>query len=89
MASNKYILYFEKWITQELFVLLGLCMAVLTLGKLEGWYTFSSDWLWFIAAIGLTLEGTIGLIKQKKFDRKYVIIERTEFENAFPSQPKK
>jgi hypothetical protein len=59
-----------------IFILAGILMAVLTLGKLLGFYNLSSDWFWFIGAIGLVTEGTISLFKQRKFDKKYKIIER-------------
>jgi len=60
----------------ELFVVVGILMVIGTLVKLLGFYDFSSDWFWFIAGIGLTVEGLISLSKQRKFDRKYMIIER-------------
>lgn len=60
----------------EGFILVGVLMVVGTLMKLIGPYDFSSDWFWFLAGIGLIFEGTISLIKQRRFDRKYKIIER-------------
>ena len=51
-------------------------MTIGTLIKLLGIYNFSSDWFWFIAGIALIIEGTISWSKQKKFDRKYKIVER-------------
>ena len=60
----------------ELVVIAGLIMAALVLGKLIGFYDLSSDWFWFIGALGLSVEGLIALIKQKRFDKKYKIIER-------------
>jgi len=60
----------------ESFIFVGLIMAVATLIKLLGIYDFSSDWLWFLAGIGLVVEGIISLIKQKKFEKKYKIIDR-------------
>jgi hypothetical protein len=60
----------------ELFVLTGVIMMVTTLIKLIGIYDFSSDWFWFLAGVGLTIEGFISLIKQRRFDKKYKIIER-------------
>ncbi len=50
-------------------------MVIGTLIKLLGFYEFSSDWFWFLAGIGLTVEGSIVLAKQRKFDKKYKIIE--------------
>lgn len=60
----------------EAFVAVGLIMAAGSFVKLTGFYDFSSDWFWFLAGAGLVVEGIISLIKQKKFDRKYRIIER-------------
>ena len=61
-------------------ILLGIVMAVGALLKILGFFDFSSDWFWFFVGIGLVIEGTISLIKQKRFDRKYKIIERSEAE---------
>lgn len=60
----------------ELFIIVGLLMTAGTLIKLTGVYEFSSDWFWFLAGVGLIVEGIISLIKQKRFDKKYKIIER-------------
>ncbi len=60
----------------EFFVIIGLFMTLLVLGKLLGFYNISSDWFWLIAAFGLMIEGTIALVKQRRFDNKYKIIER-------------
>ena len=62
----------------EAFILVGLLMAVGKLIKLLGIYDFSSDWFWFLAGIGLTVEGAISLNKQRQFDKKYKIVERNE-----------
>ena len=59
----------------EGFILIGVFMTIGTLAKLLGLFNFSSDWFWFLAGIGLVIEGTISLIKQRKFDRKYKVIE--------------
>ena len=59
----------------EVFILAGLLMTIGTLIKLLGFYDFSSDWFWFLAGIGLTIEGSIALAKQRKFDKKYKIVE--------------
>jgi len=61
----------------ESFIIVGFLMAVLVLGKLLGFYDISSDWFWFLAGLGLMVEGTISLIKQRKFERKYKIIEKS------------
>ena len=62
----------------ESFILIGLVMFFATLGKLFGFYDISSDWFWLLAGVGLVIEGTISLVKQRKFDRKYKIIERID-----------
>ena len=60
----------------EAFIFVGLLMAIGTLIKLLGLYDFSSDWFWFLAGVGLAVEGAISLNKQRKFDKKYKIVER-------------
>jgi len=62
-------------IKYEFFILVGLLMAVGSLVKLLGYYDFSSDWFWFLAGVGLAIEGVIALFKQRKFDKKFKIIE--------------
>lgn len=54
----------------ESFIVVGMIMVIGALIKLLGFYDFSSDWFWFLAGIGLMVEGTISLVKQKRFDRK-------------------
>lgn len=66
----------------EGFILIGFIIAAGALIKLLGLYDFSSDWFWFLAGLGLIVEGTISWIKQKRFDRKYKIIERSPEEKA-------
>ncbi|MBT3416858.1 hypothetical protein HON86_03125 [Candidatus Woesearchaeota archaeon] len=60
----------------EGYVVVGILLTVFTFGKLMGLYDISSDWFWFLAGLALVFEGTISLIKQRRFDRKYKIIER-------------
>jgi len=69
---------FPKYLHYFSFISIGVLMAIGTLIKLVGFYDFSSDWFWFLAGIGLAVEGIISLIKQIKFDKKYRIIEKTE-----------
>ena len=69
MVVNNFVRY-------EAFILIGLLMAIGTLIKLFGFYDFSSDWFWFLAGVGLAVEGAISLNKQRKFDKKYKIVER-------------
>ncbi len=63
-----------KFFLYESLIVMGIIMALVTLAKLLGFVDFSSDWLWFIAAIGLVIEGSISLAKQKMFEKKYKII---------------
>jgi hypothetical protein len=69
---------FENLFGYKHFIFIGIVMIIGTLVKLFGFLNFSSDWFWFLAGTGLTIEGTISLIKQKKFDKKYKIIERED-----------
>ena len=62
----------------ESFIIVGIIIAIGALIKLLGFYDFSPDWFWFLAGIGLIVEGAISLVKQRRFDKKYKIIERTE-----------
>lgn len=68
----------DNFATYETFIFVGSIMAILTLIKLLGYIDFSSDWLWFLAGIGLVIEGSISLVKQRRFDKKYKVIERKE-----------
>ena len=63
------------------FIFSGFLMTIGTLIKLLGFYDFSSDWFWFLAGISLTIEGSIALAKQRKFDRKYKIVEVSTEDN--------
>ena len=74
MAKNKII----SLMRYESFIIVGIIIAIGSLIKLLGFYNFSSDWFWFLGGIGLIVEGAISLIKQRKFDKKYKIIEREE-----------
>lgn len=66
----------ESWARHETFIVVGVLMTIGTAVKLLGEYDFSSDWFWLLAGIGLVVEGAISLVKQRRFDRKYKIIER-------------
>ena len=72
------IVKIENFAKYEVFIIVGVIMTIVTLGKILGFYDISSDWFWFLAGLGLIVEGAISLAKQKKFDKKYKIIERTE-----------
>ena len=62
--------------TYEIFIGVGLLMVIATLSKLLGFVEISSDWFWFIAGLGFVVEGIILLRKQKRFDKKYKIVQR-------------
>ncbi len=57
-----------------------MAMVAGTLLKLLGEINISSDWFWFIAGIGLMTEGIIALIKQKRFNAKYKVLSKEEFD---------
>jgi hypothetical protein len=59
----------------EAFIFVGILMTIGTSLKLFGFYDFSSDWFWLLAGLGLVVEGTICLLRQRRFDRKYKIVE--------------
>ncbi len=72
------IIKLENFARYEVFIIVGLLMAVGTAIKLFSYYDFSSDWFWLLAGVGLVVEGAIALAKQRKFDKKYRIIERAD-----------
>jgi len=72
------ILKVENIAKYESFIFIGILMTIVVLGKLLGFYNISSDWFWLLAGVGLVVEGAISYYKQKKFDRKYKIIERAD-----------
>ena len=59
----------KKFARYETFIFVGVIMCIGVLIKLFGKYDFSSDWFWFLAGLGLIVEGAISHIKQKKFDK--------------------
>ncbi len=66
----------DNFVRYEAFIFVGILMAIGTLIKLLGFYDFSSDWFWFLAGVGLAVQGAISLNKQRQFDKKYKIVER-------------
>jgi len=64
------------YLSYILVVIVGLAVAIGVLSKIIFGFNIDSDWFWFLAGVGLAAEGVIALKKQKKFDRKYKIIER-------------
>ena len=67
---------FNNFIRYETFIFIGLIIVLGALIKILGIYNFSSDWFWFLAGTAFVIEGIISLIKQKRFDKKYKIIEK-------------
>lgn len=61
----------------ELFVIIGFAMALGVLIKIFGIADFSSDWFWFITAIGLIIEGFILLNKKKRYNSRYIAIKNS------------
>ncbi len=64
----------------ELFIFVGVLMVVGTLLKLTGVFYLDSDWYWFLAGLGLTIEGVVSFVKHKRFNKKYRILSKEEFE---------
>jgi predicted membrane channel-forming protein YqfA (hemolysin III family) len=63
-------------IRYEFFIAIGAMIMIGSLIKLFKIADFSSDWFWFLAGLAFVVEGVIFQIKQRKFDRKYKIIEK-------------
>jgi hypothetical protein len=76
--TEKKSTWIDRFATYEAFAFIGVIMIAGVLIKLLGYADFSSDWFWLLAGIGLVIEGSISLVKQKRFDRKYKIIERED-----------
>lgn len=68
----------ESLMRYEIFIFVGVVMILGALIKLSGIFEFSSDWFWFLAGVGLIVEGVIALSRQRKFEKKYKIIEKPE-----------
>lgn len=79
----------ESFAKYEVFIVVGILMTIGTGMKLVGIYNFSSDWFWLLAGLGLIVEGTISLVKQRRFDKKYKIVERCDMEKEFIKKFKK
>ncbi len=70
----------KKIIKYETYILFGLVMMGGVVAKLIFDIYIDSDWFWFIAGVALTLEGSIDLIKQRQFNKKYKVVSKSEFE---------
>lgn len=82
----KEIIHVESFARYEIFIGFGVAMAGLTLIKLIGLVDFSSDWLWFLAGMGLAVEGTISMVKQRRFDKKFKIVNKEEYEKLIENK---
>jgi hypothetical protein len=67
---------FELFHGEGVFIVVGLLMVMGTLIKLLSPVDFSSDWFWFAAGVGITVEGFIMVGKERKFNLKYKVFER-------------
>jgi len=65
-----------KYATYIMIITFGSLIVLGTVLKLLGFLAIDSDWFWFLAGMGLFFEGVISLVKQKRFDKKYKIVER-------------
>lgn len=78
MVTEKIIRPFENIIRYDSFILVGVLMTIGTLAKLLGIIDISSDWFWLLAGVGLTIEGIISLVKQRRFDRNGEELNRSK-----------
>ena len=59
-----------------LMIVVGLLMAVVVFLKLVFGFNIDSDWFWFLAGLGVAVEGVISLEKQRMFEKKFKVIRR-------------
>lgn len=57
-------------------IVVGLLMAVVVFLKLVFGFNIDSDWFWFLAGLGVAVEGVISLEKQRMFEKKFKVIRR-------------
>jgi len=69
----------RKVAKHETFIFVGIIMIFLIFAKLLFGIDIDSDWFWLMAAIALTVEGTINLKTQNKFKDKYRVLSKKEF----------
>jgi len=62
-----------------IFIFFGILMTGGTFLKLLGVIDVSSDWFWFIAGLGIIVEGSINLFKQDRFDKKFKVVSHDEW----------
>lgn len=70
--------HLDNFVRYEIFIIVGVLMSIGVLLKLFGNYNIDSDWFWLLAGLGLIVEGSISLARQRRFERKYKIIERKD-----------
>lgn len=81
MVLRRVITNVEQQIARyEIFIIVGIFMTIGTLLKLIWDYKIDSDWFWFLAGVGLVVEGSISYVKQRRFEQKYKIITKEEYE---------
>jgi len=59
-----------------LVIVVGLLMAFVVFLKLVFGFNIDSDWFWFLAGLGVAVEGVISLEKQRMFNKKFKVIRR-------------
>jgi hypothetical protein len=59
-----------------LVICVGVVMAAGVLVKLFFGVDIDSDWFWFLAGVGLAFEGVISFGRQRRFDRKFKVLEK-------------
>jgi len=59
-----------------LVILVGVVMAVGVLVKILVRFEIDSDWFWFLAGVGLMAEGVISFRRQRRFDKRYKVLEK-------------
>jgi len=66
----------KDYLNYFLVIGVGVVLAVGVFTKIIFHFDIDSDWFWFLAGCGLVAEAMIAYRKQKKFDKKYKIVER-------------
>jgi hypothetical protein len=64
------------YLSYVLIVVIGIVVSTGVITKIVFGFNIDSDWFWFLTGVGLAFNGIIALKKQKKFDKKYKIIEK-------------
>jgi len=61
-----------------LVIFFGVTMVFLVFLKMVFGFNIDSDWFWFMAGLGIAVEGFIAFEKKRLFDRKFRIIKRVQ-----------